>query len=316
MNGMSRTWGAIALATGINAGLVMGAGPGWAQALPSCAPPGEGEYLLLVVNESDDTQTQLRQTLPPNADISNCQYLDLSVTRVGGFTDAAAANAWAQYLTDIGGLEAFVARPPEASAAAPDQPPSPPAVDPSPSPEEDSTAIAPAAPSPSASISPLPPDTPAEQGNPSSNPSSPASDNPSDGSVSSASFPTPTVSAPAASAPAVSAPTPSPTVPSPAAILAPAALPSANPYQPQRLGDGYAILVNYYNNPALAPQLQQSLGNGVGLAAYQNNPYLLASYTSDPATATALLRQLTGAGFTAMIVTAPSVVVVAPSIVP
>lgn len=81
-----------------------------AQALP-CQPPAANEYLLLVADPSETAQARLRQLLPTTADISVCNYLDDGVTRVGGFTDASTANAWAQYLTDIGGLQTFVARP-------------------------------------------------------------------------------------------------------------------------------------------------------------------------------------------------------------
>lgn len=96
---------------------LLGLWPAIAQSLPACQPPAQGEYLLLVSDDSDDVRSQLQQTLPPTADVTRCQYLELSVTRVGGFTDLETANTWAQYLSDIGGLATFVARPPAADAA-------------------------------------------------------------------------------------------------------------------------------------------------------------------------------------------------------
>lgn len=100
--------------------------PALAQTLPSCPPPEAGEYLVLVMTELDEAETQLRDTLPPNADISRCRYLEESVIRIGGFMASETANAWAQYLADIGGLETVVARAPRDPSGA-----IAPAVDPS-----------------------------------------------------------------------------------------------------------------------------------------------------------------------------------------
>jgi hypothetical protein len=99
-----------------------------AQSAPACEPPATGEYLLLVVSESDQTLEQLRRTLPPNASTTVCQYLDNTVTRVGGFTDAEVANSWAQYLSDLGGMQAFVARPSEVTSSQAQAPNTQPAV--------------------------------------------------------------------------------------------------------------------------------------------------------------------------------------------
>jgi hypothetical protein len=79
-------------------------------------------------------------------------------------------------------------------------------------------------------------------------------------------------------------------------------LPSAGGYNPQPLGNGYAVLVNYYNRPEVALQLQQTLGRPVGLVSYAQRPYLLASYTTDQNNATALLGQLSGQGYVVTIV--------------
>jgi hypothetical protein len=94
--------------------LGVGGGEAIAQPYPACEPPATGEYLLLVISQSEQTSAQLQRTLPPNASTTVCQYLDNLVTRVGGFTDPEVANSWANYLTDLGGMQAFVARSPEA----------------------------------------------------------------------------------------------------------------------------------------------------------------------------------------------------------
>jgi hypothetical protein len=40
-----------------------------------------------------------------------CDYLQDTVVRAGGFTNLENANAWAQYMTEVEGFQAFVARP-------------------------------------------------------------------------------------------------------------------------------------------------------------------------------------------------------------
>lgn len=78
-----------------------------------CQPPGTGEYLLLVLSKTPESQEQVRRTLPPSAMVTVCNYLSDVVTRVGGFMAAETANAWAKYMKESIGLSAFVARPSE-----------------------------------------------------------------------------------------------------------------------------------------------------------------------------------------------------------
>jgi hypothetical protein len=73
-------------------------------------------------------------------------------------------------------------------------------------------------------------------------------------------------------------------------------------YNPQPLGNGYAVLVDYFNQPETAVQLKKLLGNDVGLVSYAQRPYLLALYTTDPSQANLTLRQLSDTGFWSMIV--------------
>ena len=73
-------------------------------------------------------------------------------------------------------------------------------------------------------------------------------------------------------------------------------------YNPQILGEGYAVLVDYFNRPEVAEQLQQLLGSSVGLVSYGQRPYLLALYTTRESQANSTLRQLTDRGFWSMVV--------------
>jgi hypothetical protein len=93
-------------------------------------------------------------------------------------------------------------------------------------------------------------------------------------------------------------PFPAPPVvpPIPAAPASPS-IPNISGYNPQVLGQGYAVLVNYYNRPEVAAQLQQTLGKPVGLVAFGQRPYLLVTYTTDQTAATALLSQLSNQGY-------------------
>lgn len=90
-------------------GLTGGIGSAAAQEATSCQPPNAGEYLLLVVSPTPASQEQVRRALPPNTSSTICQYLNDTVTRIGGFTQIENANAQALYMNDIVGLSAFVA---------------------------------------------------------------------------------------------------------------------------------------------------------------------------------------------------------------
>ncbi|XHX80269.1 MAG: hypothetical protein RBJ76_10165 [Stenomitos frigidus ULC029] len=182
-----------------------------------CQPPSPGEYLLLVVSKTPDSQEQVRRTLPSSATVTVCNYLNDVVTRVGGFTTAEAADAWAKYVRESIGLSAFVARPSEVAAQ------------PSPAPVQ--------------------------------------------------------------------------TAPAPTAGIARSSSPqSVGTFNPQALGGGYAVLVDYFSRPELATQVQQLVGKEIGLAAYRQRPYLLAVHTSDQSLANSTLQALTDRGLWAMVV--------------
>ncbi|MBE9029344.1 hypothetical protein IQ266_06155 [filamentous cyanobacterium LEGE 11480] len=95
---------------------------------------------------------------------------------------------------------------------------------------------------------------------------------------------------------------PAATLPTTPVAPTPVGAPTPNRYNPQPLGSGYAVLVNYYNNPTIAQQVAASTGQTVSLVSYGQQPYLLASFTSDQSAANVLLQALTDKGLWASIV--------------
>ncbi|MEL7359862.1 MAG: hypothetical protein AAFN40_25425 [Cyanobacteria bacterium J06560_6] len=81
----------------------------------------------------------------------------------------------------------------------------------------------------------------------------------------------------------------------------------ATAYQPQQLGVGYAVLVEYGSRPKVATTVGQ-LVRPVGLAVYQQRAYLLAGYTADSAAASAILQRMSDAQLAAVMVPAQQVV--------
>ncbi len=79
-------------------------------------------------------------------------------------------------------------------------------------------------------------------------------------------------------------------------------------YNPKVLGPGYAVLVDYGNQPETAAKVQQTLGKEVGLASYRQRPFLLAIYTVDANTASTMLQTLSDRGFLAALVDSRQVI--------
>lgn len=304
---------------------------------PDCEPPDAGEYLLLIQGDVEAAEAQLQEAFPEGADVTVCTYIDSIITRVGGFTDAETATAWAQYLSDMGDLEAYVARPAQpapAETAEDEEVPAETAEDEVSAPDAPPAAETPEVEPPSAEAeeptseeAPVP-ELPVESGDPESdddeqrqpNASDAESETPDETSQQPAAepvedalaFPSPTLQAPAAevtpeATSVVDAETPPAMEPSEAAIAA------APVYDPQILGEGYAVLVDYANQPEVAANLQEALGRNVGLVAYNQQPYLLVSHTGSGEEASALLRELS-ADFTAVLVDGRNVVLISPAI--
>jgi len=101
---------------------------------------------------------------------------------------------------------------------------------------------------------------------------------------------------------------------------APGSEPIANPqtgnlaFNPQPLGPGYAVLVDYFNQPELAAQVKQALGTQVGLASYGQRPFLFVAYTTDQNAATAAVKALSDRGFWPMLVDSRRVTVISPAV--
>ncbi len=83
-------------------------------------------------------------------------------------------------------------------------------------------------------------------------------------------------------------------------------------YNPQRLGDGFAVIVNFYNRPEVASQVHQALNRNIGLAAFEQRPYLLAVQTTDREIANSILQTLSDRGFAAMLVRSNRVTLLTP----
>jgi len=101
---------------------------------------------------------------------------------------------------------------------------------------------------------------------------------------------------------------------------APGSEPIANPqtgnlaFNPQALGPGYAVLVDYFNQPELAAQVKQALGTQVGLASYGQRPFLFVAYTTDQNAAIAAVKALSDRGFWPMLVDSRRVTVISPAV--
>lgn len=89
---------------------------------------------------------------------------------------------------------------------------------------------------------------------------------------------------------------------------------SSQAFSPQPLGQGYAVLVDYFNQPEEAARLKQLLGSEIGLVSYGKRPYLLAVYTTSEQKANSLLRKLSDRGFWSMVVDSRRVTLLRPVI--
>jgi len=79
-------------------------------------------------------------------------------------------------------------------------------------------------------------------------------------------------------------------------------------YNPKILGEGYAILVDYFNRPEMVSSLQKSVGGDVGFVSYGQRPYLLAVYTTNQKEAYNTLKKLSESGFVAILADSRKVV--------
>ncbi|MEO1521738.1 MAG: hypothetical protein AAFU78_13320 [Cyanobacteria bacterium J06633_2] len=85
-------------------------------------------------------------------------------------------------------------------------------------------------------------------------------------------------------------------------------------YAPAVLEPGYAVLVRYNNQPEVAAAVRAVLSSPIGLAVYEQQPYLLVAYSTDPAVAGQVLQGLSDRQFNAFIVSSQRVVVLSSSV--
>lgn len=104
---------------------------------------------------------------------------------------------------------------------------------------------------------------------------------------------------------------PKPVVAAPKPVVAAPTVPTPGPqlvgFNPQLLGAGFAVLVDYGNQPIVATQLRSVLNRPVGLVSYNQRPYLLALFTADSAGAAAALQSLSASNFRSYLVDSRSV---------
>jgi hypothetical protein len=79
-------------------------------------------------------------------------------------------------------------------------------------------------------------------------------------------------------------------------------------YHPQALGEGYAVIVDYFNRPEIANSIQQVVEGNVGFVSYGQRPYLLAVYTTNQKEANNTLQKLNERGFFANLVDSQKVI--------
>ncbi len=85
-------------------------------------------------------------------------------------------------------------------------------------------------------------------------------------------------------------------------------------YSPAVMDTGYAVLVRYFNRPEIAVAVQTVLNAPVGLAVYEQEPYLLVAYSPDPTAAGQVLQGLSDRQFSTFMVNSRQVVVLTPSV--
>ncbi|ERT07009.1 hypothetical protein M595_2997 [Lyngbya aestuarii BL J] len=222
-----------------------------AVAQSACEPPEAGEYLLLIVSETEAEQDLARRTLPSDVESEVCRYVDDLVTRVAGFEDQLIAEDWAAYIKSNSGLRSYVVKPDTVSQ----RPPTRRVVSRSPAAELDTE--------PRSIEQPRPRVEPQPQPQPQ---------------------------------------------PRPRAEQA--------AFNPRRLGSGYAVLVDYLNQPELAAEVEELTGVEVGLASYGQRPYLLVTQTNDLQTATSTLQTLSNRGFFSLMVDSRRVMLISPNVNP
>ncbi len=329
------TIAALLLAT---AGAIAPVRPAAAQQIQTCPQPRSSGYVLFVLSDNADNHSQVRQLLPLDTNPMLCAYLGQVVTQVEGFSSQAEASAWGQQVAQTTGLQAVVidadeidAAPPTAVAPPPPMtspanpeaiaaPPPPPPQISTDATRTETTIAAPPPPPPQIS-SGAPPPPPPSLPSFGSIPSPPPPDRAARPIVTGDYRTSPDLLPPPPRSTAAADPLPPPTAPAetrdkPQGRSQPQPQPQVRPqprtqtYNPDPLGEGYAVLVDFFNRPNVATQLRTATGQDVGLASYGGRPYLLVSHTTDEGDANELLRDLSDRGFWVLVVDSRRVVAI------
>ena len=85
-------------------------------------------------------------------------------------------------------------------------------------------------------------------------------------------------------------------------------------YKPERLGQGLAVLVDYYNRPEMVNKVREVVKGDVGFVSYGERPYLLAVYTRNQKEAYTTLQKLSDQGFFAVVVDSRKVMLLRSSV--
>jgi hypothetical protein len=87
-------------------------------------------------------------------------------------------------------------------------------------------------------------------------------------------------------------------------------------FNPQPLGTGYAVLVDFFNKPEIAEQVQRLVGKEVGLVSFAQRPYLLVLHTTNDSNATNTFQLLSDRGFVVMMVDGRKVTLLRSQVLP
>lgn len=306
----------------------------------ACAPPQAGEFLVLVLPEGNDDLAVVGSLLPSQFQAQPCTYLDEVVLRIQGFAGQEEASAVARSITEEAGLNAFVTRPPRADNAGPSTPTSGPISGPTSSSSLDlpQVQVIEARPAGGRSSSVTSSgDRTAARDFDSTSASAPDTSTAGDrrdegvdldislGDLPPANLPDDSFESPAPDGDTGDLPVYIP-VEDDAAPISSNSIPEAQPlpqiavtsprrgYNPQPLEEGYAVLVDYFNQPQVARQVQRATNRTVGLVSYGQRPYLLVGYSRDETEANALLQRLSNEGFWTMVVDSQRVMLLMPQV--
>lgn len=320
-----------------------------------CPPPQSGEYLILVIAAAEKEQDAVVSLLPSGSPVSVCNYLGETVVRVGGYEAIEEANTWAQSIAAQTGLGAFVTRPPQVTAEAPIAP-TPATVEtpedstgtlpPNPSTGRSSLPLpnVQVIPAQQVGARPQAAESPRiseeEEVQEVVTPIESEENGDREGYLPDLRLPqeltqlpdynvlpsvTPPDQPPYPVIPVYNPPPPVettytalPALPKPVYPSAVAAIqqPVPTPYNPQLLDEGYAVLVDYFNQPEVAVQLQELIDADVGLVSYGQRPYLLVRYTESEDQAHSALERLSDRGFLVMVVDSRQVILLSPVVAP